>query len=237
MYEVIHGNGISQQGEKIIYVEMIMKTCNKCGIEKNENEFYICSNYIRPDCKACNNKITQEYKSQNRESVKKYNKIYKEKYKDQLKQKSKNLHEKYPDKYKDIYKRSYEKRRRIYKQEMQKWRREYDRKRRKNDPLYKLSGNLRGRMGYAFRHILHIKKDAHTFDMIGMGPKELKAYIEKKFTNGMSWKNYGENGWEVDHIIPLSSAKTKEEMIKLCHYTNLQPLWWRDNLSKRAKMP
>jgi len=52
----------------------------------------------------------------------------------------------------------------------------------------------------------------------------------------MSWENYGRNGWHVDHIIPLSSAKTEEEIYKLCHYTNLQPLWEVDNIKKGNKI-
>jgi len=60
-------------------------------------------------------------------------------------------------------------------------------------------------------------------------------YIEKQFTKGMSWKNHGE--WHIDHIIPLSSAKTEKELYELCHYTNLQPLWKTDNLSKNNKIP
>jgi hypothetical protein len=50
----------------------------------------------------------------------------------------------------------------------------------------------------------------------------------------MSFDNYGD--WELDHIIPISSAKTLEDIEKLCHYTNYQPLWWRDNLEKRDKI-
>jgi hypothetical protein len=50
----------------------------------------------------------------------------------------------------------------------------------------------------------------------------------------MSWSNHGK--WHIDHIIPLSSAKSKEELVKLCHYTNLQPLWALDNLGKANKI-
>jgi hypothetical protein len=49
----------------------------------------------------------------------------------------------------------------------------------------------------------------------------------------MSWENHGE--WHIDHIVPLSSAITEEELRKLSHYTNLQPLWATDNLSKGSK--
>ena len=50
----------------------------------------------------------------------------------------------------------------------------------------------------------------------------------------MSWDNYGE--WHIDHIIPLASATTEEGVLKLYHYSNLQPLWAKDNLSKGSKI-
>ena len=65
---------------------------------------------------------------------------------------------------------------------------------------------------------------------------ELKIYLESKFVEGMSWNNYGLYGWHIDHIIPLSSANTEDEIYKLCHYTNLQPLWSEDNLKKGCKI-
>jgi 5-methylcytosine-specific restriction endonuclease McrA len=70
--------------------------------------------------------------------------------------------------------------------------------------------------------------------LVGITPKELKEHLEKQFFQGMSWGNYGE--WHIDHIIPLSSAKTEDEIYKLCHYTNLQPLWAEDNLRKGNKL-
>jgi len=60
--------------------------------------------------------------------------------------------------------------------------------------------------------------------------EQLKEHLEKQFDENMTWDNYGE--WHIDHIIPLSSANTEEEMYKLCHYTNLQPLWAIDNIIK-----
>ena len=75
-----------------------------------------------------------------------------------------------------------------------------------------------------------------TLDMLGCSIDFLKQYISNKFEKNMSWDNYGLYGWHIDHIIPLSSAKNKEELEKLCHYSNLQPLWAKDNLQKSNKI-
>ena len=72
--------------------------------------------------------------------------------------------------------------------------------------------------------------------MLGCSIDSLKRHLSKKFKIGMSWDNYGIHGWHIDHIIPLSSAKTIEDIEKLCHYTNLQPLWAKDNLQKSNKI-
>ena len=53
----------------------------------------------------------------------------------------------------------------------------------------------------------------------------------------MTWENHGHGGWHIDHIIPLDSALSEEELYKLCHYTNLQPLWAKDNIRKGNKNP
>lgn len=74
------------------------------------------------------------------------------------------------------------------------------------------------------------KKSSRTHEILGCSFIELKAYIESKFESWMTWENKGlyngelNYGWDIDHIIPLSSAKNEEELIKLNHYTNLQPL-------------
>jgi hypothetical protein len=70
--------------------------------------------------------------------------------------------------------------------------------------------------------------------MVGCSPVELKMYLEKQFENGMTWDN--RNEWHIDHITPLSSAKTEKDVINLCYFTNLQPLWVKENLEKSNKI-
>jgi hypothetical protein len=111
--------------------------------------------------------------------------------------------------------------------------REYNRHKRLTDPLFLAKGRIRGRL----RKMLQLKKFTKrsiTSDIIGCSWGQLKNYIENQFVSGMTWNN--RSLWHIDHIVPLSSAKTVEELEKLCHYTNLQPLWASDNMSKGAKL-
>jgi hypothetical protein len=93
--------------------------------------------------------------------------------------------------------------------------------------------NLRSRI-VQFVKSKKIHKDNKTLDLVGCSTEFLKEHLQSQFKNGMSWDNYG--SWHIDHIIPLSSAKTTEEFNKLCHYSNLQPLWASENLSKGKKI-
>lgn len=116
--------------------------------------------------------------------------------------------------------------------------RAYYRNKRATDPLHKLSANLRNRMGIALK-TKKFKKSHKLAQYLGCSLEELVAHLEKQFQPGMSWDNYGKGSdkWNVDHIIPLASANTPEELIKLSHYTNLQPLWQPENMRKSASMP
>jgi hypothetical protein len=107
---------------------------------------------------------------------------------------------------------------------------DYNRKRksllRKNDLLFKLKEKYRTKLNRIFKY----KKPKSTLDILGCSFEFYKSYLESKFQPWMNWENRGlyngeyNYGWDIDHIIPLSSAKNEEDLIRLNHYSNLQPL-------------
>lgn len=129
---------------------------------------------------------------------------------------------------------------RIWKREQsRKWRKEHKDilkqrriKRRKSDNVFSLKERIRAVTQFAFQR-RRMQKPRKSEDLLGCTWQQLEKHIESKFTDGMGWSNMGK--WHIDHIIPLSSAKTVEEISALAHYTNLQPLWARDNLLKGNK--
>ena len=105
--------------------------------------------------------------------------------------------------------------------------------RNKND-LNKLKSALRNRTYFAFKQKRY-NKNSKTEQLLGASYEIVKIHIESQFKEGMSWDN--RILWHIDHRIPLASAKSEEEIVKLCHYTNLQPLWADENIRKSDKMP
>lgn len=106
----------------------------------------------------------------------------------------------------------------------------------KTDPLYALQMTCRRRILCAMQKGGY-KKSTKTENLLGCTFEDFKTYLESLFLPGMTWENRGKFGWHIDHIYPLSAAKDAVEMEKLCHYTNMQPLWAKDNHAKGAKMP
>lgn len=112
----------------------------------------------------------------------------------------------------------------------------WQKNKRNTDPLFKLTLNVRSRT----KQYLKIKNfkeklNKSNYEMIGLTPEELREHIENQFTEGMSWELMGKH-IHIDHIIPLATATTYDEVIKLSHYTNLQPLWASDNMRKGARI-
>jgi hypothetical protein len=105
--------------------------------------------------------------------------------------------------------------------------------RRKTDPVFSLSLGIRALIAMAITKKGYSKK-SRTHEILGCSFEFFKNYVEQRFTDGMGWHNRSE--WHLDHIIPVSLAKTEKELIKLNHYTNFRPLWAIANLRKSNKM-
>lgn len=83
-----------------------------------------------------------------------------------------------------------------------------------------------------------IKRDCRSSSAVsslGCSIEKFKVYLESKFKPGMTWDNYGE--WHIDHIKPLVlfDLTNVDQLKQACHYTNMQPLWAKENWSKGAK--
>lgn len=105
---------------------------------------------------------------------------------------------------------------------------EYTKARKAKDPMYKLLVTLRSRNYLIFKGQ---SRESAKY-LLGCSVKKAMAHIESKFEQGMSWNNHG--AWELDHIVPLATAKSLRELKKLCHFKNLQPLWVHDHKIKTA---
>lgn len=193
---------------------MEKKVCSKCKEEKEVCEFgkdKTKKSGYKSQCKECVNITSYKYKLLNLDKIKiNRKKHYRENFETIL-MKKKEYYEK--NKIKDIIR---------LKEKYQ------------NDPLHRLKVNLRRRMS-SYLKSKNIIKTNTTFNIIGCSPSFLKEHIENQFTEGMTWELIGKH-IHIDHIIPLSSANNKEDVYRLCHYTNLQPLWAFDNLSKGDKI-
>ena len=188
---------------------METKVCSKCGIKRNIIEFrkdITKKDGLRPDCKLC---------------VKNYEMTQRVNNPTLMSEKLKKFYKDNPEKRKE-YRKNYKPRKREQRKE-----------RRNTDPIFNLTNRMRGRLR-KYLIILNISKKNKTFEIVGCSPQFLKEHLEKKFVDGMNLENRSE--WHIDHKIPLSSAKTEEELYKLCHYTNLQPLWAEENLKKSNKI-
>jgi hypothetical protein len=122
------------------------------------------------------------------------------------------------------------------KEHVNKYKREYERKRRAEDPKYRLTARTRTAV-YTCLKEANVVKYRSTFTLLGYSIEELMVHLEKQFTEGMTWENYGQ--WHVDHIRPIASfnfTSPEDEDFKACwSLDNLQPLWGPDNLFKGSR--
>ena len=221
------------------------KFCYICNTNKSLNEFYYSKNgKYSSDCKLCNKASGKKRYELNKEKVLKRCSNYRENNKSKIKEYHKNNYLKnrerilettklYSETHRDS--RNATRKKRYYKDDSFKiYQRSWRMNKRKTDPQYKLSVDIRNRIRVALKRKKWNKSNKFN-EYIGCSLEELKQHLEKQFKPGMTWKNHGI--WHIDHIIPLAAAKNPEELYILSHYKNLQPLWAKENMQKSDKCP
>ena len=169
----------------------------------------------------------EENREENREKNKEYYKAYREKNRDKVAGYSKTYREKNKEKLKQYREENRDK--------ISEHQKEYRKKKLKTDPIFKLTKNLRTSSKRAWKGTT---KPETTEKLLGCSYIEFRDYIESQFVGNMSWENYGDV-WHIDHITPLAVIKdvSQKELIEsLCHFSNLQPLFAEDNISKKDRL-
>jgi len=218
-----------------------MKECSKCIVEKELNDFTEGRNH----CKECRKEYRKKHNKENLDVIKNQSKKRWIENKDREQQRNKeyrlnnidNLRKKDRDNYKKNIVKQRDRIKKYRKENPDKvleTQKKSRKKRYQEYPILKLTHNVRTRLN-GYLKINNITKKNKTFEIVGCSPQFLKDYLEKKFTEGMSWELMGQH-IHIDHIVPLSSDNNEEEVYKLCHHTNLQPLWAEDNLRKSNKI-
>jgi len=218
------------------YFEIIEKKCRNCFKTKLVSEFRtrkISKDGYRNQCKECVRFKQKNYYIKNKENRKAKNKLWRLQNKNKLK---KNM-EKF-----NLMNPNYQKK---YALENREKINERNKKRRDSNDFFKLKENIRTLIKNSITY-KGVKKNQKSVKILGFSFEEFKLYLESKFESWMNWENYGNpkdgmlepnKTWDIDHIIPLSSVKTEEDVIKLNHYSNLQPLCsYYNRITKRAKI-
>ena len=186
----------------------------------------------RKEYRKKNIEKTKEYDKRENEKRKEYFYEYNEKNKENFSLRNKEYYLKNKEKRKEYFEKHKEKKKEHNKQNIDKIklnsRNSYNR-RFNADPLYRLTRNVRGLIQRSIKRN-KFSKNSSTIQILGCSFEEFKIHLENNFEPWMNWENYGKyngefnHGWDIDHIVPSSSAKCEEDIYKLNHYTNLQPL-------------
>ncbi len=195
------------------------------------------------------NKDNPEYKEKQRlrseqnrqkEEYKKFQKEYYENHKEKIQENVRKHRQEHLDQYRQKSKDHYQNNKERYKNWSSKYREENKERlqslelaRYHNDPITHLKQSLRMSLNRALKHGKNIKTNK-ALQYLGCPIEEFKAYLENRFLGGMSWSN--RKDWHLDHIIPLDKINEGYTLEQLCHYSNIQPLWEKDNLSKGNRL-
>lgn len=203
-----------------------LRYCKKCCSKKPLIEEFWHHRKTRKDgwelsCKSCLNVIKKKSYHKNKDTQKSYRNNFQSTHKEESKE------------YQKIYyinnSHKNKKRNQDKKEEIREYKRIRQNKKRKEDPIFNLKHSI-GNMIYKSLKSNGYTKKSRSYKILGCEFEEFKQHIESLWESWMTWDNKGKYngelnyGWDIDHIIPLSSVKTEEEILKLNHYTNLQPL-------------
>lgn len=184
----------------------ITKVCRVCSIEKIVDEF-VKSKRI---CKHCQKQYLKDRYLKNREEELNKSKVNYQLNKDYIKERNRNYSKNNREKINKTIRK--------YKDEVL-----------KKDPLWVIKNRVSIKIRRCLKN-LGSTKSKSTLQIIGCTLEEFKIHIESLFQEGMSWEN--KSLWDIDHVVPLAFAENENEIILLNHYSNLRPLWRRENILK-----
>jgi len=193
-----------------------MKTCTKCKQTKQLTEFHRESRNKRDGltsrCKVCRNAQNKKWAQNNPEKVNASSRKYKQNNWEKCNARSRKSHRR---------------------PEAKKRRNARRKKRYHTDPLYRIKKILRNRIWHALKGK---NKSAKTMTLLGCSYTHAQNHLAKQFLPGMTWENHGT--WHIDHMMPCASfdLTDPEQQRQCCHYTNLQPMWGKENMSKKDKV-
>lgn len=202
-----------------------MKKCRICKKELSNdcfNKYKRNTDGLDNKCKLC----TKEYYENNKEKVCEINKKSNKKHYYNNREKCIQLSKNYYI---------------LNKDKINERKRKYEKNRKEREPLYKLKCRIKCLIAQSLLRNGYTKK-SKTLEILGCSYEEFKLYLESKFKPWMNWENRGlyngklNYGWDIDHIIPLDTAKTERDIIQLNHYTNLQPLCSKFNRDIKRNM-
>ena len=193
-----------------------IKLNDKAYRESNKDKIKIYKQEWAKDNKERLQLKRKSYYGNNKETLKEYRTNWKKSNKERIREQGK------------VY-------RKLNKTKITKDKQAYSKIKYKTDIQYRLKSSLRSRLKMAIKEDL---KSGSAVRDLGCSISEFKLYIESKFQPGMSWDNWGQYGWHIDNIKPIASfdLTDRQQFLEVCHYTNLQPLWWQDNLLKSDKI-
>lgn len=202
--------------------------------------------YMREWKKKNREKVSEQnkkYREANREKIKTYHKEWRDGNRDHLNERQRERYKENPqafkertDRYREAHQVEVRESRAKYNRENRQKRTDYERSKRQSDPVYRFRSSFRSLISSYLRKKGY-KGGKGVWEVVGCDFDAFLKYITGQFEEGMTLENYGPRGgcWNIDHIIPICTAETDEDLERLNHYTNLRPMWASDNYKKSQK--